>query len=461
MNDARGPAAIWRVSMAGLVGTAIEWYDLFIFGTAAALVFGQVFFPALSSTAGLLASFATFAVSFIARPLGGIFFGHFGDRVGRKKMLVASLLLMGVATVLIGVLPGYGAIGLTAPILLVILRFAQGIGLGGEFGGAMLMVGEHAPPRRRGFFIGLAQLGPSIGLVLGSLTFLVLSLNMDKAQMASWGWRIPFVVSGLLVGLGLYIRLRLVESTVFQEVLQRQAQVRVPLFEVVRTAPLRLVLACGPSLLTSALFYLISTFSLSYGVQTLKIPQPTMLVVVIGIVVFNAVITTPLSSLSDRIGRRRMLILGSLAAAVWAFPMFALANTGTIAGVVVGLGIGLVTFSMMWGPLGAYLPELFGTRVRFTGTSVSFNIGALLGGALAPIIATSLLSWTGGSWWSLSSYVLVISVIALGCVLALPETHRADLADAELSGHGAADAPEDTRAGSAHDVPVTGTKGAS
>lgn len=431
VNDAHRPTSIWRVAIAGLVGTAVEWYDLFIFGTAAALVFGHVFFPSLSSTAGLLASFATFAVSFIARPLGGVFFGHFGDRVGRKRMLVASLLLMGIATVLIGVLPGYATIGIAAPVLLVVLRFAQGIGLGGEFGGAMLMVGEHAPRRRRGFFIGLAQLGPSIGLVLGSVTFLVLSLAIDDAQMASWGWRIPFVVSGLLVGVGLYVRLRLVESRVFQDVLERQAQVRVPLFEVVRRSPVRLLLACGPSMLTSALFYLVSTFSLSYGVATLKIAQPTMLTIVIGIVVFNALITTPLSSLSDRIGRRRMLILGSVASAVWAFPMFALAGTGTVIGVVVGLGIGLVTFSMAWGPLGAFLPELFGTRVRFTGTSVAFNVGALLGGALAPIIATSLLSATAGAWWSLSAYVLIISVIALACLLALPETHRADLADGD------------------------------
>jgi MFS family permease len=430
VETAHNDVSIWRVAVAGLVGTAIEWYDLFIFGTAAALVFGHVFFPALSSTAGLLASFATFAVSFIARPLGGVFFGHFGDRVGRKRMLVASLLLMGVATVLIGLLPGYSSIGIAAPILLVVLRFVQGIGLGGEFGGAMLMVGEHAPRGRRGFFIGLAQLGPSVGTVLSSLTFLILSLNLDIAQMASWGWRVPFVASGLLVGLGLYVRLRLVESSVFQEVLEKQAQVRVPLIEVLRTQPLRLVLACGPSLLTSALFYLISTFSLSYGVSTLKIPQPTMLAIVIGIIVFNAMVTTPLSSLSDRIGRRRMLLFGAIASAVWAFPMFALVHTGAVTGVVVGLAVGLVTFSMMWGPVGAYLPELFETRVRFTGTSVSFNVGALLGGALAPIIATQLLSSTGGAWWSLSGYVLVISLIALGCILALPETHQADLTEA-------------------------------
>lgn len=430
MDDAHEGVSIWRVSIAGLVGTAIEWYDLFIFGTAAALVFGRVFFPALSSTAGLLASFATFAVSFIARPLGGVVFGHFGDRVGRKKMLVASLLLMGVATVLIGLLPGYASIGIGASILLVGLRFAQGLGLGGEFGGAMLMVGEHAPKDRRGFYIGLAQLGPSVGLVLSALTFLVLSLNIDRAQMASWGWRIPFVLSGLLVGVGLYVRLKLVESRIFQELLEKRAQVRVPLLEVLRSQPLCLLLACGPSLLSSALFYLISTFSLSYGVSVLKIPQPTMLSIVIGVIVFNAAITIPLSSLSDRIGRRRMLILGSVASAVWAFPMFALANTGTVLGVVVGFAIGLVTFSMLWGPVGAYLPELFQTRVRFTGTSVSFNVGALLGGALAPIIATALVSSSGGSWWSLSTYVLILSVIALVCVLALPETHRASLAGA-------------------------------
>lgn len=425
---------IWRVSMAALIGTTIEWYDLFIFGTAAALVFGQVFFPTLSSAAGTLASFATFAVSFIARPLGGVFFGHFGDRVGRKRMLVASLLLMGIATVLIGVLPGYSSVGLLAPVALVILRFLQGIGLGGEFGGAMLMVSEHAPPARRGFFIGLAQLGPSVGTVLSSLTFLILSLNLDKAAMASWGWRVPFLASALLVGLGLYVRLRLAESAVFRQVIEKQAQARVPLLEVVRTHPVRLLLACGPSMLTSALFYLISTFALSYGVSTLKIPQPVMLAAVIGIIVVNALLTTPLSSLSDRIGRRRTLIYGSVAAAVWAFPMFLLVSTGSVLGVVIGLGVGLLTFTIMWGPVGAYLPELFDTPVRFTGASVSFNIGALLGGALAPIIATQLLVSTGGAWWSLSAYVVVISVIALGCTLALPETHQSDLAAPVIPG---------------------------
>jgi MFS family permease len=359
-----------------------------------------------------------------------VFFGLFGDRVGRKGMLVASLLLMGVATVLIGLLPSYSSIGIAAPIALVVLRFVQGLGLGGEFGGAMLMVGEHAPQDRRGFYIGLAQLGPSVGTVLSSLTFLILSLNLDTAQMASWGWRIPFLASALLVGVGLYVRLRLVESSVFQEVLEKQTQVRVPLVEVVRTKPLRLALACGPSMLTSALFYLISTFSLSYGVATLKIPQSTMLAVVIGIIVLNAAATAPLSGLSDRVGRRRMLMFGAIGAAVWAFPMFALVHTASVLGVVVGLAIGLLIFTTMWGPVGAYLPELFETRVRFTATSVSFNVGALLGGALAPIIATQLLSLTGGAWWSLSGYVLVISLVALGCILALPETHRADLAEA-------------------------------
>lgn len=443
-------STIWRVSLAGLVGTAIEWYDLFIFGTAAALVFGQVFFPDLASGVGLLASFATFAVSFIARPLGGIFFGHFGDRIGRKRMLVTSLLIMGLATILIGLLPDYAMVGVSAPILLVVLRFVQGIGLGGEFGGAMLMVGEHAPPRRRGFFTGLAQLGPSVGLVLASVTFLVLSLTLNKTELMTWGWRVAFLASGLLVGLGLYVRLKLAESAVFQEVLARRTQVRVPLAEVVRTAPRRLLLACGPSMLSSALFYLITTFFLSYGVSTLHIPQPTMLGVVIGVVLFNAVITTPLSSLSDRVGRRRMLTLGSIAAGLWAFPMFALANAGVV-GVVLGLAGGLVTFSMLWGPLGAYLPELFGTRVRFTGASVSFNVGALLGGALAPLIATSVLTWTGGAWWSLSLYVVAIAVIALGCTLALPDTTHADLAKPAPSARPSLNSP---LAGPATDVPA-------
>ncbi|WP_028922493.1 MFS transporter [Pseudonocardia acaciae] len=417
----------WRVAAAGFIGTAIEYYDFFIFGTAAALVFGKAFFPDLSPTSALLASFATFAVAFIARPLGAVFFGHFGDRLGRKTMLVASLLTMGLATVGVGLLPGYQAIGLWAPALLVLLRLAQGIGLGGEFGGAMIMMTEHAPARRRGFFAALPQLGPPVGLALSSVTFLLITLVMSPAGFEAWGWRVPFLASALLVVVGLYVRLSISESAVFRAVTRRREQARVPLVELLRTQLGRLLLASGPSLLSSMLFFLITTYALSYGTSVLGVSRPLMLVVVIVVVIVNALVTVPLGAASDRIGRRRMVLWGVVGSAVWAVPMFWLVHTRSVVLIALAFSIGIAIYSMIFAPLGAYLPELFTTRTRYTGTSVAFNLGAMCGGALAPTVATQLGAATGNAWWALSGYVVVVSLIALVGVLKLPETHHSSL----------------------------------
>lgn len=417
----------WRVAISGFVGATIEYYDFFIFGTAAALVFGKVFFSSLDPVAGTLASFGTFAVAFIARPLGGVLFGHFGDRVGRKAMLVASLLIMGLATVAVGLLPGYTTLGVTAPVLLVIFRFLQGIGLGGEFGGAMLMVSEHAPPGRRGFFASLTQLGPPVGLTLSTLTFLLLSSVMSEDSFLDWGWRIAFLASALLVLVGMWVRLNVSESPIFQDITRRQAQARVPVVELFRRQPGRLALAIGPSLLSSLLYFLITTYALSYGTDHLDIGRTTMLLVIVAVVVVNAIITVPLGLLSDRVGRRRTIVWGVIGSAVWAVPMFLLVRTGEPVIVAISFSIGIVFYTLIFAPLGAFLPELFDTRTRFTGTSVAFNIGAMLGGALSPTVATKLIDTTDDAWWALPGYILVVAVIAMACIRLLPETRDFDL----------------------------------
>lgn len=416
-----------RVAVSGFVGTAIEYYDFFIFGTAAALVFGQVFFSTLDPVAGTLASFGTFAVAFVARPIGGIVFGHFGDRLGRKGTLVTSLLMMGIATVGVGLLPGYDTIGLLAPVLLVLLRFVQGFGLGGEFGGAMLMIAEHAPANRRGFFASLTQLGPPVGLIISSLTFLLLNWVMGQEAFIAWGWRIAFIASALLVFVGMYIRLNISESPVFQAMSEKQEQVKTPLVELLRTQGGRLFLAAGPSMLSSILFFLITTFSLSYGTSVLGLPQTVVLLIVIAVVAVNALVTVPLGGLSDKIGRRRSIWIGIIGSAIWAIPMFLLVDTAQPLWMIVGFSIGIILYTFIFAPLGAYLPELFNTETRYTGTSVAFNIGAMLGGSLAPTIATQLGFMTDNAWWVLPGYIMAVAVIAALCLIFLPETKSSEL----------------------------------
>lgn len=422
------PAMTRRVVVAGFVGTTIEFFDFFIFGIAAALIFDKIYFAALGPNAAVLASFATFGVAFVARPLGSLAFGHFGDRVGRKTMLVTSLLMMGIGTVAVGLLPAYDTIGVAAPILLVALRFVQGIGLGGEFGGVMLMITEHAPKGRRGMFAAFAQLGPPIGLILASSVFLLLSAVMDAEAFASWGWRIPFLASAVLVIVGLYVRLNVTESAVFQAVLDKREQARMPVAELIRTHGLRVLLAAGPSVLTSTLFFLITTQSLWYGTAVLELSRNAMLIIIIMVMAVNALVTIPLGAISDRFGRRRLTLWGIAMSALWAFPMYWLTQTGNPFVVAAAFSVGIVFMTLLFAPLGAFLSEMFDTKVRFTGTSVSFNIGALLGGGLAPTLATQLGNATGNAWWSFSAYILVAALVAFGCVLALPETKDLNLA---------------------------------
>jgi metabolite-proton symporter len=424
----RETTSMGKVAFASFIGTAIEFYDFYIYGTAAALVLGGAFFPEFSETAGTLAAFATFAVAFFARPVGGVVFGHFGDRVGRKAMLIFSLLLMGVATFLIGLLPGYAAIGIAAPILLVALRFLQGFGLGGEWGGAVLMATEHATAGRRGFYSSFPQMGPAVGFLLSSGLFLILTSSLSESQFASWGWRIPFLFSIVLVVIGLYVRVTIAETPVFREAMETQTRARVPFFDMVRTYPLVLLLSSGGMTLAYVLFYTITTFSLSYGTAELGLPSTTLLYCTMIAVAIMGLAVPVFAALSDRVGRRSLCLWAAALAGLWAFPLFWLIDTGNPALIALSFSVGMVIFAMLYGPMGAFLPELYGTRLRYSGAAVSYNLGGVFGGAFAPLIAGQLLASTGGSW-SISLYVLAMAAVSFVCISLLSETYLTDLAE--------------------------------
>jgi metabolite-proton symporter len=417
-----------KIAFASFIGTAIEFYDFYIYGTAAALVLGGAFFPEFSEAAGTLAAFATFAVGFAARPLGGIVFGHYGDRVGRKAMLIFSLLVMGVATFLIGLLPGYAAIGIAAPILLVVLRFLQGGGLGGEWGGAVLMATEHAPTDKRGFYSSFPQMGPAVGFLLSSGLFLLLTVSLSEAQFNAWGWRIPFLLSIVLVAIGLYVRVTIAETPIFKRAMEEGTRARVPVLDMVRTYPTVLALTSGGILLSYVLFYTITTFSLSYGTTRLGLPNTTLLYCTMIAVAFMGLGVPIFAVLSDKIGRRRLCLGAAVLAGLWAFPLFWLFNTGNPGLIALSFSVGMLIFAMLYGPMGAFLPELYGTRLRYSGAAVSYNLGGVLGGALAPIIATQLLASTGASW-SISLYILAMAAVTFVSVFLLSETYLDDLSE--------------------------------
>lgn len=432
-----------KVAFASFIGTAIEFYDFYIYGTAAALVFGTIFFPEFSAAAGTIAAFATFAVAFVARPLGSLLFGHFGDRIGRKAMLIFSLLLMGVATVAIGLLPGYAAIGVAAPILLTVLRFLQGIGLGGEWGGAVLMATEYAPPGKRGLYSAFPQMGAPVGFLLSSGFFLVLAATLSEAQFAAWGWRLPFLFSVVLVAVGLYVRSTIAETPVFRQAMERQERARVPAWEMLRGYPVVLLLSSGAMVLAHALFYTTTTFSLSYGTTTLELPRTTLLYCTMIAVAVMGVGVPVFASLSDRIGRRSMCLMGAGLGVLWAFPLFWLLNTGNVFLIALAFSVNMTAFAMLYAPMGAFLPELYGTRLRYSGASVSYNLSGILGGGLTPLIAAQLLASTGGAW-SISAYLAAIAVMSFLCLLFLSETHRRSL-DTEGLAEEAADPAGRTR----------------
>ena len=425
-GEIRQETPMSRVAFASFIGTMIEFYDFYIYGLAAALIFPTLFFPALSPASGLLASFATYGVAFLARPLGGVIFGYYGDRIGRKAMLIISLLLMGASTFLVGLLPGYAQIGILAPILLVVLRFFQGVGLGGEWSGAVLMAAEHAPAGRRAFYSGFPQVGPAPGYLLSAGIFLLLVSALPADQFAAWGWRIPFLLSIVLVGVGLFIRARLAETPVFRRVIETRTEARIPILDVLRAYPKTVVLASLAGVLVFTLFYLVTVFSISYGVTQLGLPQSTMLYCVMIAVVFMGIGILFFATISDRVGRRSLALFSTGFVGLWAFPMFWLVDTGNPVLISLAFSVALFAWSAMYGPMGAFFSELFGTRVRYSGSSLSFALAGVLGGAVAPLIAAWLLGATGASW-SVSLYLLAMALISFVSIFLLSETNQTDL----------------------------------
>lgn len=414
-----------RVAAASFIGTAIEFYDFYVYATAAALVIGPVFFPQTDGSAQMLLSFLTFGIAFIARPLGSALFGHFGDRIGRKSTLVASLLLMGICTTLIGFLPGYATIGFWAPTLLCVLRFGQGLGLGGEWGGAALLATENAPKGKRAWFGMFPQLGPSIGFLAANGLFLTLAMTLNDEQFRSWGWRIPFLLSALLVMVGLYVRLKLEETPIFANAMARHEQVKMPIVELFSQYWRPMLLGAASMVVCYALFYISTVFSLSYGVASLGYSRQTFLGLLCFAVLFMA-LATPLSAwASDRFGRKPVLIIGGVLAILSGFTMEPLLTHGTTGGVALFLCIELFLMGVTFAPMGALLPELFPTRVRYTGASAAYNLGGIVGASVAPFVAQKLVAMGGLSW--VGGYVSAAALLSLIAVLCLKETREADL----------------------------------
>jgi MFS family permease len=412
-----------RVGIACGIGTAVERYDFFIYGTAAAVVFGPQFFPQVSEVAGRLAAFATFAIGFIALPLGGVVMGHFGDRLGRKSMLVWSLLMMGASTICIGLLPNYGQIGIWAPILLVTLRFIQGFALGGEWSGAALMSVEHAPDGKRGLYGSFVALGLPAGVILSNLVFLMTSVAVTPEQFAAWGWRIPFVASAVLVLVGLYVRLGIGESPVFAEIQRLQAARRMPVLEVVRGHMGTVMLAAGSYLSSSALGYIAVVYFVSYATRALGLPLTTTLACLLAAALAFAGSVVVFAIWSDRQGRRRIMTSGLAALGLWSLVFFPLIDTKSVPLVALALCGMMVLQGPFIGSQPAAWSELFPATVRYSGTSLSLTIGTILGGALAPIIATTLFGVTGNSWL-ITAYLGTLSLISWLCGMRLKETYR-------------------------------------
>ncbi|MDX3728989.1 MFS transporter [Streptomyces caniscabiei] len=419
-----------RLASASLAGTAIEFYDFFVYGTAAALVLGPLFFPTFSPLAGTLAAFATFGVGFVARPLGSVLFGHIGDRHGRRPVLVASLLLTGGATVAVGCVPTFDSIGVTAPFLLLVLRFMQGLGLGGEWGGAVLLTAEHAPADRRGLWSSFPQVGPAVGFLLANGVMLALSATLTEAQFAAWGWRVPFWAAGVLALAGLWLRSSLTESPRFLEITE---PARVPLAEVVRDHWRLVLLTAGALAVGYAVFYSVTTWSLAYGTERLGVSRTVMLTCVMGAVVVKGALTPVAAVLGDRYGRRPMCLIGCGVTVLWMFPMVALLATGEPLLIFFGFLVAMLGFVTMFAVIAAYLPELYEPRVRCTGAAVGYNLGGVLGGALTPIVATAV-AQGGRVPWGVGAYLTGIALLSLGCFALLPETRPVPLttpADAE------------------------------
>jgi MFS family permease len=425
-----GKQSMRKVALTSLAGTSIEWYDFFLYGTAAAVVFPKAFFPQdLPAMVLLIISFSTFAVGFIARPVGGLIFGHFGDRIGRKHTLVVALMMMGTATTLIGLLPTYATIGVAAPLLLVLLRFIQGLAIGGQWGGAMLLVTESAPADKRGWYGAYAQAGAPVGVILANLAFIGVSMNMSDEAFMAWGWRLPFIASIALIMVSLYVQLRLEDTEAFKTLQAAQASgdqavqiTRSPVIEALRRYPRRIGLAAGAFLSVQVTFYILIAFAVAYGLNssTVDLTRDQMLTAVL---IASAVMVPTqfyFSGLSDRVGRKKIYRAGALLTGLWGFALFPMIDTGSLTLITAGITIGLVFVGMQYGPQAAYFTELFSTEVRYSGASLGYQIGAILGGALAPTIAVLL--WNELGIIFVSVYILIAALLTLGSLWALEET---------------------------------------
>ena len=420
-----------KVALTALAGTSIEWYDFFLYGAAAALIFPSAFFGEIPETTALILSLLTFAAGFIARPIGGIIFGHFGDRVGRKKTLIAALMLMGISSTLIGLLPTYAMIGVTAPILLTLLRFAQGLAIGGQWGGAMLLVTESAPSNQRGYYGAFAQAGAPIGVILANLALIITSALVSEEFFNTWGWRIPFLASAVLILISMYIQLNLEDTKAFKALAKNsnnksneQAQ-RSPVLEAMRRYPKRIMLAAGAFLSVQVTFYILIAFMLAYGVASANMERDDMLTAVL----IGCAIMVPLqfmfSAYSDRNGRKGIFMLGAILSGVWAFAIFPMVETGNFWLIVLALAFGLIFLAMMYGPQAAFFTELFSTEVRYSGATLGYQFGAIIGGAFAPTIAVKL--WSDFDIFWVSVYMAFASMLTLISVMLLTETYKSNL----------------------------------
>ena len=415
-----------RIAFASFIGTAIEFYDFYIYGLAVAMVIGPLFFPNSDPAVQALNAFLTFGIAFVARPFGALLFGHFGDRIGRKATLVASLLVMGISTILIGVLPSYEMVGWVAPALLCLLRFGQGIGLGGEWGGAALLAAEYAPQGKRGWFGMFPQLGPPVGFLCAVGSFLLLANLLDDAAFRDWGWRIPFLASAVLVAVGLYVRLKLAETPVFSKAIAAHQPVKLPLLQLFAYHAKPLILGALLMVVCYALFYITTVFSLSYGVATLGIPRAQFLLMLCVAVLFMAA-ATPLAAIAgDRYGRRPVLLVASSAALLSGFLMEPMLGSGSPVLITAFLSIELFLMGATFAPMGALLPELFPTRVRYTGAGTAYNLGGILGASLAPFIAQKLVLHGGLGW--VGGYISVAAAISLLAAFLIHETRDEELA---------------------------------
>ena len=428
-----------KVAFTALAGTSIEWYDFFLYGAAAALVFPTVFFGEMSSSGALILSLLTFAAGFIARPIGGIIFGHFGDRVGRKKTLVIALILMGVSSTLIGLLPTYAMIGVGAPILLTILRFAQGLAIGGQWGGAMLLVTESAPSNQRGFYGAYAQAGAPVGVILANLAFIITSALVSDEAFLAWGWRIPFLASAILIAISMYIQLNLEDTKAFKE-LEAAREVneaektqniiqKSPIIEAIKKYPKRIILAAGAFLSVQVTFYILIAFMLAYGVSSTDMTRGDILSAILIASAIQVPVQFVFASYSDRNGRKGIFMLGAVLTAVWAFAIFPLIDTGNFWLAVLAISGGLIFLAMMYGPQAAFFTELFSTEVRYSGATLGYQFGAIAGGAFAPSIAAFL--WTEYDIFWVSVYISVASLLTLLSVMSLTETYQSDLSETD------------------------------